>query len=265
MARKRPGFYHTIEYIGPRPQKPKRQNFFGGWVILALAGGIAFWFGKPLVQSLNAAQNGASAAASDTVISRLGASARLGDRLAAVAISHSYENVTYDSSYYAIEFPGGDVPANKGKAEDVIIRCYRRLGIDLQKEVNEDMSANFGLYPTLFNATAPDPNIDHRRVQNLHRFFSRHGESLSNSRNSSHYEAGDIVIWSLSSGKIHIGVVVPSPNGKNTEPWIVHNNGEGVKWESGLFDYTIVGHFRYAPKSAETAAVTPPATEEETF
>ena len=37
MPRSRSGFYSTIEYIGPRPQKPKRPNIFGGWVIILIA------------------------------------------------------------------------------------------------------------------------------------------------------------------------------------------------------------------------------------
>lgn len=262
MARKGSGFYSTIEYIGPRPQKPKRPNIFGGWVILVIAGGIAFWFGKPLVQSLQAAQNGTSQEDTNTVIARLSESSAPGDRLAEVAISHSRESVTFDSSYYKIDFPGGDVPANKGKAEDVIVRCYRRLGVDLQKLVNQDMSDNFQDYPPLFAATAPDPNIDHRRAQNLQRFFSRNGQKLANTRNPADYLPGDVVVWALSNGRTHIGIVVPNPSGKKNDPWIVHNNGEGVKWESGLFESTITGHFRYSPKSAETASARPPKDEE---
>ncbi len=265
MARNRSGFYSTIEYIGPRPQKSKRPNIFGGWVILVIAGGIAFWFGKPLVQSLQAAQNGASLEETNSVISRLSASSLPGDRLAAFAISHSHEAVSFDASYYKIDFPGGDVPPNKGKAEDVIVRCYRRAGIDLQKEINDDMTANFADYPQLFDATAPDPNIDHRRAQNLHRFFTRHGQKLENTRNPLDYAPGDIVVWSLSSGKTHIGIVVPNPSGRESDPWIVHNNGSGVKWESGLFDSTITGHFRYAPHPKETAAAPKPPRATENF
>jgi uncharacterized protein YijF (DUF1287 family) len=247
MARNRSGFYNTIEYIGPRPQKPKRPNFFGGWVILVIAGGIGFWFGKPLVQSLQAAQNGISLEETNSVITNLSASKHPGDRLAAAALSHSRESVAFDSAYYKIDFPGGDVPPNKGNAEDVIIRCFRRLGVDLQKEVNDDMTANFRLYPQLWQATAPDQNIDHRRAPNLQRFFSRHGESLATSRNPMDYKPGDVVVWGLSTGKTHIGIVVPSPNANDSDPWIVHNNGAGVKWETGLFDYQIIGHFRYTP------------------
>ena len=55
MPRPRSGFYSTIEYIGPRPQKPKRRNFFGGWVIIVIAVGMAAWYGKPLIPFLKAA------------------------------------------------------------------------------------------------------------------------------------------------------------------------------------------------------------------
>lgn len=266
MARNRSGFYSTIEYIGPRPQKPKRPNIFGGWVILVIAGGIGFWFVKPLVQSLQAAQNGASLEETNLVITTLSASKNASDRLAAAALSHSRESVAFDASYYKIDFPGGDVPPNKGNAEDVIIRCFRRLGVDLQKEVNDDMTANFREYPQLWEATAPDPSIDHRRALNLQRFFGRHGESLPTTRNGSDYHPGDIVVWGLSTGKTHIGIVVPSPSGPEGDPWIVHNNGAGVKWESGLFDHQIIGHFRYAPHTQATAASAKPVeTTHETF
>jgi uncharacterized protein YijF (DUF1287 family) len=253
MARKRTGFYNTIEYIGPRPQKPKRPNIFGGWVILAIAGGIAFWFGKPLVQSLQAAREGTSAEDRNLLIASLESSTEPGDQLAAIAISHSREEVTYDTSYYEIQFPGGDIPRARGRAEDVIIRCYRDLGIDLQKEVNADITSNFGIYPKNWQATQPDPNIDHRRAENLHFFFGRKGQTLANTRNPSDYKPGDIVVWSLSGGRTDIGIVVPNPTGKSSEPWIVHNNGAGVRWESGLFDQVIVGHFRYLPESRQAA------------
>ena len=76
MARSRPGFYSTIEYIGPRPQKPKRPNFFGGWVIVVIAVGIGFWFGRPLVPFLKAAQEGVSMEQAEMLISSLAESDR---------------------------------------------------------------------------------------------------------------------------------------------------------------------------------------------
>jgi len=246
MAHKRSGFYNTIEYIGPRPQKAKKQNFFGGWVIILIAAGMVVWFGKPLVPFLRAAQAGASQEQAGILITSLGESSDPGERLAAAALSQSRQEIGYDDAYYKIDFPNGDVPARKGKAEDVVVRAYRQLGVDLQKEVHEDMKENFRLYPQLWDASEPDTNIDHRRTPNLHRFLSRKGEELSTSRDAKEYKPGDVVVWALSTGSQHIGIVVPSPTG-SSEPWMVHNVGSGVKWENVLFDYQILGHFRYAP------------------
>lgn len=67
------------------------------------------------------------------------------DKLSQAAISLTQDQVQYDPQYFSIPYPNGDVPANKGVCTDVIIRAYRKLGIDLQKEVHEDMNANFSL------------------------------------------------------------------------------------------------------------------------
>jgi len=58
---------------------------------------------------------------------------------------------------------------------DEIIRAYRAVGVDLQKEVHEDMSKNFSAYPRKWKwgSRKPDSNIDHRRVPNLMVFFQR--------------------------------------------------------------------------------------------
>ena len=64
-------------------------------------------------------------------------------RLADSTITLTKQNVIYDPSYFRLDYPNGDVPADKGVCTDVIIRAYRKLGIDLQKEVHEDMKMNF--------------------------------------------------------------------------------------------------------------------------
>ncbi|MDP3849680.1 MAG: DUF1287 domain-containing protein [Luteolibacter sp.] len=245
MARSRPGFYNTIEYIGPRPQKPKKRHFFGGWVILVIAVGIAFWFGRPLVPFLKATQLGVSLEQASLLISSLEASKEPADRLAAIALAHSGEDITFDPAYYKISYPGGDIAPTKGAAADVIIRCYRKLGIDLQQEVHEDMSAHFRLYPQLWNAPAPDPSIDHRRIENLERFFERKGQILTPTREPADYRPGDIVIWSLANGDKHIGIVVPGPAERSNEAWVVHHKDTNVKWEDVLFDFKIEAHFRH--------------------
>jgi len=251
MPRSRSGFYSTIEYIGPRPQKPKRPNFFGGWVIVAIAVGMGFWFGKPLIPFLKAAQVGASTEQAVIQIASLEQSKDFGSKLAAVALFHSGDTVSNDLAYYKIAYPNGDIPANKGVAADVIIRCYRKLGIDLQVEVHEDMAEHFRLYPQLWGLSGPDTNIDHRRVANLQRFFERKGQTISPSRNPMEYRPGDIVVWTLANAEKHIGIIVPGPGDRAHEPWVVDNMGAGVKWENILFDFNIERHFRYPAQDGQ--------------
>ena len=247
MPRKKPGFYSTIEYIGPRPTKqPKRQMIFGGWVILVIAVGLGFWFGRPLVPLLKAEQ--ASVEQAEAISSSLEESSDTGARLAAAALRRTLQDITYDRAYYRIAYPMGDIPPGKGAEADVIIRSLRGIDIDLQAELHEDIKKNFRHYPQLWNAMGPDKNIDHRRVANLQRFFERNGETLTTSRDATEYRPGDIVIWSLSNADKHIGIVVPGPGKHMSEPWVVHNIGSGVKWENILFDYKIEAHFRYPAK-----------------
>jgi hypothetical protein len=132
------------------------------------------------------------------------------DRLVAAAIERTHHTVRYDSSYVGIPYPGGDVPQETGACTDEIIRMYRALGIDLQKEVHEDMARNFSAYPQKkrWGARRPDPNIDHRRVPNLMVFFERKGETLAITDRGEDYSPGDLVTWELRSGVPHIGIVV---------------------------------------------------------
>lgn len=169
------------------------------------------------------------------------------DKLALADSSKSLTNdlVIYDPSYYRIDYPNGDVPEGRGVCTDVIIRVYRKFGVDLQKEVHEDMKAHFSLYPNHWGLTQPDKNIDHRRVPNLMIFFERHGEDLGITQNGNDYKPGDIVCWSLGGGITHIGIVsnVKSNDGQRYQ--IVHNIGSGQVLEDCLFSFTIIGHYRY--------------------
>src|SRR5689334_286442 len=70
----------------------------------------------------------------------------------------------YSQDYFNIPYPNGDVPSETGACSDVVIRSFRGAGVDLQKELHEDMSANFSLYPQKWGLTKTDSNIDHRRV-----------------------------------------------------------------------------------------------------
>lgn len=165
------------------------------------------------------------------------------EKLSDAALSVTKDAVVYDSRYYKISYPNGDVPKGKGVCTDVVIRSYRRLGIDLQKEVHEDMKANFTLYPKSWGLKRTDTNIDHRRVPNLQVFFTRKGKSLPVTNNPSDYKPGDVVTWMLPSNLPHIGIVVNRTAGNRYK--VVHNVGYGQVIDDCLFKYTITGHYRY--------------------
>lgn len=167
------------------------------------------------------------------------------EHLVAAAVERTAHEVEYDGTYYKLEYPNGDVPADKGVCTDEVIRSYRALGIDLQKEVHEDMSANFARYPTRFGLTATDPNIDHRRVPNLRVFFERKGKSLPITDEATDYQPGDIATWDLNTSQTHIGIVVDVPSATPGRYMIMHNIGQGPKIEDILFAWKITGHYRY--------------------
>src|SRR5882724_1161217 len=64
-------------------------------------------------------------------------------RFVAAAIERTHHTVRYDPAYVKIPYPGGDVPAEIGVCADEVIRPYRAVGVDLQKEDHEDMKENF--------------------------------------------------------------------------------------------------------------------------
>lgn len=168
-------------------------------------------------------------------------------RLVAAAIERTRHHVRYDPEYVRIPYPNGDVPADTGVCTDEIIRIYRAVGVDLQKEVHEDMAANFRSYPNhvrwmLFQT---DINIDHRRVPNLMVFFGRKGETLPTSRDAKDYSPGDLVTWNLGGNVPHIGIVVNQKSSQTGRYMIVHNIGQGPRMEDVLFNWKVTGHYRY--------------------
>lgn len=171
-----------------------------------------------------------------------------GDRLAEAAVERTEHRVVYDGAYRAIPYPGGDVPDDVGVCTDVVIRAYRVLGVDLQVEVHEEMSADFAAFPRLWGHTRPDTNIDHRRVPNLRRFFERRGASLPVTREGGDYRPGDLVTWIVGESLPHIGIVTGLWSDDGRRPLVVHNIGAGPRLEDRLFAHPITGHYRYLPE-----------------
>ncbi|QQP98342.1 DUF1287 domain-containing protein [Lysobacter enzymogenes] len=160
----------------------------------------------------------------------------------------------YDPAYVQLDYPGGDVAPDRGVCTDVVIRALRVQGLDLQRQVHEDMRANFAAYPSLWRASSTDRSIDHRRVPNLRRWFERQGWSLPVSAQAGDYRAGDVVTWNLGRGQTHIGIVSDRRSWDRQRPLVLHNIARGTQEEDVLFAYEITG--RYRPQLAATATAT---------
>ena len=162
------------------------------------------------------------------------------------AVEQTKLTKNYDPAYVVIPYPNGDVPIEKGVCTDVVIRAFRKAGVDLQEEVHEDMQPNFAAYPQKWNLKSPDTNIDHRRVPNLQTFFTRRGKSLPITQNSEDYKPGDVVAWDLDGkGMTHVGIVSNAYDETTKRFLIIHNIGGGAQSEDVVFDWKIIGHYRY--------------------
>ncbi len=167
-------------------------------------------------------------------------------RLLDDASNQTHVTKNYSQQYFVIPYPNGDVPEDTGACTDVVIRAFRAVGIDLQKEVHEDMATNFQRYPAKWGLKSTDSNIDHRRVPNLQTFFTRSGKSLPVSNISADYQPGDVVTWDLDGkGMTHIGMVSDVRDERSGRPFIFHNIGGGTRLEDRLFEWKITGRYRY--------------------
>lgn len=168
-----------------------------------------------------------------------------GERLAHAALEQVGQTTKYDPAYVGLAYPGGDVPLDRGVCTDVVVRALRKLDVDLQVLIHEDMKAAFDSYPQNWGLKRPDRNIDHRRVPNIARYLHRKGKAVPVTRDAGDYRPGDIVVWRLADGRLHMGIVsnVLVPGTQRHE--IVHNFGAGAQREDRLFELEVIDHFRY--------------------
>jgi uncharacterized protein YijF (DUF1287 family) len=164
-----------------------------------------------------------------------------GPTVARAAAAQVGVTLLYDPAYRRLDYPGGDVPAERGVCADVVVRAFRAAGLDLQVAVHEDMRRHFRDYPQLWGLRRPDPNIDHRRVPNLMTFFERRAKRLAA---GSTYEPGDVVAWRLANGLYHIGIVAEQ-RALQGHPLMVHNIGQGARVEDVLYAFEELGHYRW--------------------
>lgn len=149
--------------------------------------------------------------------------------------------IYYDPAYRSINYPGGDVPLERGVCSDVIIRAMRDQGIDLQQKIHHHMLANWKDYPKNWGLSKPDRNIDHRRVPNIATYFKMKGCLLVPGKS---YQPGDVVVWDLGKGILHIGLISDSKVLNENRHKIIHNIGCGVKEEDVLTAFKVIHHFR---------------------
>lgn len=161
------------------------------------------------------------------------------------AIERTRRTRIYDPEYKKITYPNGDVPDDRGVCTDVIIRSYRMAGVDLQREVHEDMKASFASYPNNWAMKSPDPNIDHRRVPNLMKYFERKNAGEAITQNPKDYAPGDVIAWRLDNGLLHIGLIINEKSDDLKRFLVVHNIGSGTRKADVLFNWEIIGHYRY--------------------
>lgn len=164
--------------------------------------------------------------------------------LIAAAVEQSGVTTSYDPAYVKLPYPNGDLPINTGVCSDVLIRAFRKIGLDLQKTIHEDMVKHFQKYPKAWGLRKPDANIDHRRVLNLMCFFKRKGWEIPISTRQQDYLPGDIVAWRLDNNLPHIGLVTDQVGPLSGNHLLCHNIGQGVQIEDAVFAWKIIGHFR---------------------
>ena len=156
---------------------------------------------------------------------------------------------TYDASYQTISYPMGDVEANRGACTDVVIRALRHAGFDLQKRVHLDMNAHWKLYPKKWGLSAPNANIDHRRVPNQMVYFARFGRALpleTSGENLKNWQPGDIIYWDTGNGdntRLHTGIVSDTRDARGL-PFVIHNGSVCLE-DDALDRWKIIGHFRF--------------------
>ncbi|MGZ3884667.1 MAG: DUF1287 domain-containing protein [Bacteroidia bacterium] len=168
-------------------------------------------------------------------------------KLSKAAIEHTNQKVKYDGRYVEIAYPNGDVPDSIGVCTDVIIRVYRKFGVDLQQLIHEDMLKHKAEYDKRRNTLKLNASIDHRRTPNMQTFFTREGAKLPVTSNDADYKPGDIVFWDVAYG--HVGFVTHEKVPGTTRPYIVHNIGAGNKKEDFLYGAKLVDHYRWKPKA----------------
>mgnify|MGYP001793542988 CR=1 FL=1 len=164
--------------------------------------------------------------------------------LIAAARAQVGRTVIYDPKYVELSFPGGDIPLERGVCTDVVVRAFRDAGDqDLQLLLHYDMVSSFSAYPTRWGEPEPDPNIDHRRTENLEVYLTRIGARRPVPEDPRDFRPGDLVTWRISGAEPHIGIVSDRIDEASGRPLVIHNVASGTVEEDFLWVKGVVGRF----------------------
>jgi uncharacterized protein YijF (DUF1287 family) len=154
-----------------------------------------------------------------------------------------YNGARYVDRYVSIPYPNGDVPRREGVCSDTVIRALRNAGLDLQREVHEDILRAPAAYPMVEKI---DASINHRRVRTLLPWFVRHWQTLPV---GAKYLPGDIVFFDTfpsRPGPDHLGVISDDA-GQSGLPLVINNWTDGATdAEMDLLSWVpVTHHFRW--------------------
>jgi uncharacterized protein len=157
-----------------------------------------------------------------------------------------FNHAKYIERYVSIPYPNGDVPRTEGVCSDTVIRALRNAGIDLQREVHEDILRAPKAYPMVEKV---DASINHRRVRTLLPWFQRHFDTLPR---GTRFLPGDVVFFDTfpsREGPDHLGVVSDRA-GEHGLPLVINNWTDGaVDAEMDLLSWVpVTHHFRAKAK-----------------
>lgn len=164
----------------------------------------------------------------------------------------------YRSQTLRIPYPWGDVPAHFGTSADLLNRCARQLGLDLQQFVHHDRSQAPKDYPTsLFYRKTPDTSLDHRRVSFLYAFAKKFFIPIAKDdplrEDYLHFQPGDLVFWATEGKGGYPGLLgwVSDRRDASGLPYVITSYSRDKRASSfhQVNDWPIAGHFRLEVKS----------------
>ncbi len=153
--------------------------------------------------------------------------------------------------YIGMGYPNGDVPRTIGVCTDVIVRAVRNAGMDLQRELHEDIARARAAYPMVKGMG--DPSIDQRRVGTLLPFFKRHWQQHTAKLDdpADPLRPGDVIFMDTfpkREGPDHIGILSDRIDDQGL-PLVVNNWTDGtVTTEMDLLTFVpVMYRFRLPP------------------